>query len=91
MAGKIIGSTIAMDKIAVEFDDRIWNDTGKATAYGRKIMCGSTEFTTDANGKGKPGHCAYFYPLQVQLFSSNPAKKDIQSALDRKKLLLLSL
>jgi hypothetical protein len=88
MTGKIIGSTSLGDKIAVEFDNRIWN-TGNA----EDAIVNSTHFTTTCNGKGKRGHCAYFMPIHVQKFESNPSMRDgfdkVESCIQNRALLLL--
>jgi len=89
MTGKIIGSTSLGDKIAVEFDRPIWDPTLNSS----DITISGTHFTTDCNGKGKRGHCAYFMPIHVQKFESNPSMRDgfdkVESCIKNRSLLLL--
>jgi hypothetical protein len=70
MSGKIIGATAAGDKIAVEFDQPIWES--RLT----QVMYANSMYTTDCSGRGKPGHCAYFFPIQIQLYEKNPLVTD---------------
>jgi len=84
MTGIIIGSSNYGDKIMVQFDQPIWSTKTP------NISIDGVNYNTDVNGRGKPGHCAYFWPVQVQL---GYPKSIPQSVLDQeynnRKLLLL--
>jgi len=83
MTGKIVGSSIGEYKIAVEFDQPIW------LTQAAEVYVKGQHFTTNANGRGKPGHCAYFMPIHVQLFENNPSKVDTFVPCTSNRLLLL--
>lgn len=86
MVGTVIGFTNAGDQVAVQLDKPIWDTNGMELSSKGFYVKKRSSFDTGCHGKGKLGHCAYFYPECLTELKGN---KNKTASNDDEELLLL--